>query len=314
MNEENSKILYKYRPLYSFWKDSIDEKTGEALKIKSKVPILNKNTISLITKGELYFSNPSEFNDPYDTWLPIIPNDLTEKVLLKLMNSKERPQQARNLRRIARAFPGDLQEYVAWINENFTKNANQGEYFYVMNELFLNDYFVYCLSKKYNDILMWSHYAFNHTGICVGISTNSDGDVELNSSNNSFNKEILHPEKIKYSSNLEKQSQQKIDQFNIVSLKRMLLYKAKFWSYEEEYRLIVQQKSNDNNQILRLKGGSISKIFFGLKTPEEIIKQTIMEMSKSENLNFDLIKFYIMKDKLGFYELKEKEINPNNYL
>ena len=28
--------------------------------------------------------------------------------------------------------------------------------------------FIICLSKEYNDILMWSHYADSHRGICIG--------------------------------------------------------------------------------------------------------------------------------------------------
>lgn len=63
MSNERIEYLYKYRPLYKGDKNKFE---------------LNKHTISLLTKGELFFSIPSEFNDPNDSLIPILSYKITE--------------------------------------------------------------------------------------------------------------------------------------------------------------------------------------------------------------------------------------------
>ena len=40
-------------------------------------------------------------------------------------------------------------------------------------------YGIFSCSKKWNSILMWSHYAANHTGFCVGFWVNKMMNQEL---------------------------------------------------------------------------------------------------------------------------------------
>jgi hypothetical protein len=84
MNEEKIECLYKYSPLYFYWEEIADQKTGEIIsKIKVDKPILNKYTLNILTKEELYFSIPNEFNEPYDCDLNILFDEINEQEFYK---------------------------------------------------------------------------------------------------------------------------------------------------------------------------------------------------------------------------------------
>lgn len=313
MANKTPKILYKYRPLFSYWEDTIDKKTGNEIKVKMDTPILNKYTLSLLTKGELYFSNPSCFNDPYDTWLPIIPDKLEEKKLYRFLHNKDFEQNSKNLRKLIREkYGGDLASFIIDLNNSYLRNPNQGSYFNTINDPLLKGYYVCCLSGCYNNILMWSHYADNHSGICIGIKRNSKTRIVVEQSED--NTLYLRPREIIYSTDYNKLPQLRKKDINKEQIYKMLLYKTKDWSYEKEYRLLLQQVSNNEGNILRLKKGSICEIFFGLKTPKEVIIKTILELQKSSYINYKDLKFYFMKDKIGFYEVEKQKLNLNDYI
>lgn len=83
-----------------------------------------------------------------------------------------------------------------------------------------------CFSEKRDDVLMWSHYAASHTGICIEFDTAVE-DSPLSGC-----------KKIKYSPT-----------FNVIEgdlediFERACLVKAEQWKYEEEWRLIRESES-----------------------------------------------------------------------
>lgn len=118
-----------------------------------------------------------------------------------------------------------------------------------------------CFSIRYDNILMFSHYAGSHKGICVGFSTDLllDSLIKCNNVNAS-----LRP----------------VWYFNTVpsfDLKKepVLCVTGKYdiWSYEEEYRLFLNKENtlypegeySFNNE-------SIISIYFGCNASDEIIK------------------------------------------
>src|SRR5579859_3391268 len=75
------------------------------------------------------------------------------------------------------------------------------------------------LTKNSNNMLMWSHYANNHTGVAIGVSIDSGPDLEI--------------ERVDYVSDVNGFI---IDPNCPVIVRTILTKKLALWDYEEEWR------------------------------------------------------------------------------
>ena len=99
---------------------------------------VDENTLSIFINDEVYFSSVKSFNDPFDAQL-----NLFDGLKAFAENSEELK------------FPDDHSRI-----KQICDDANKE----------LADTGVFSLSSTNNQILMWSHYADHHKGICIGFS------------------------------------------------------------------------------------------------------------------------------------------------
>lgn len=116
---------------------------------------------------------------------------------------------------------------------------------------------IFSLSESNNNILMWAHYADNHTGICIEFDVSQQGSV------------FSGIQKINYS---DKLPHIKRNQNETEILMQGLLNKTSDWSYEAEWRLI-----NCANKYYQLRN--------------EIITVIVGSRISSDNLNW--VKYWI---------------------
>ena len=90
-----------------------------------------------------------------------------------------------------------------------------------------------CMSKYWNEPLMWSHYADRHRGICLGF------DVSAQCNRVEYIKERLPISPLKESWRDPPTPE------NIREIRDSLFYKFKAWGYEEEYRLLCPKNSQN---------------------------------------------------------------------
>ena len=130
-------------------------------------------------------------------------------------------------------------------------------------------------AKRGDNILMWAHYADKHKGACIAF------DKAI------IEKEIDVLEQVDYAKE-EKAKRKKIplphngqDDFSEEyqrQVRRFLSYKAKEWSYEEEWRLIIPPmakcitplklgQGNSNILVSKIPKDSIRKLIFGYRMP-----------------------------------------------
>jgi hypothetical protein len=107
---------------------------------------------------------------------------------------------------------------------------------------------VICYAQHADNILMWSHYASQHHGICVGFEV---GKL--------LNDAGIYP--VQYSPNYPTLTFAKI--WHKDGLAKVLWTKNIGWAYEEELRGITV----DGNT-LRDYPGRLNKVIFGLRTPD----------------------------------------------
>lgn len=112
-------------------------------------------TIANVLESKFWFNTPILFNDPFDIY-PIYNLDNAEKeILLQIF------EQADLDRKQTSKFSNfELSELMRWQDKMLGDNSRYG---------------VTCFSILKDNIIMWSHYADSHKGICLGFDIN-DGD------------------------------------------------------------------------------------------------------------------------------------------
>lgn len=292
MIEEKIEYLYKYRPLYNGNKNSYE---------------FNKHTLSILQKGELYFSTPKEFNDPFDCLFPILSYEITKEQVKEKLHSKdiESRETRKQLKAYIRDFCNkDIDNYVDYFN---TLIKTDPKFLYELNRDQSDKFEICCFSKNYKNILMWSHYADSHKGICIGIKT----IYEDNSNLIEFQK-VKDIDKIKAESVIYNLDNKKIPPVNYQNLteellEQSLITKSFHWKYEEEHRTILLKNMVDT-QILKLKKANICQIIFGFKTPSSIIRDTLHQIKKSEFIDISNFEVYQMEEDKEYYSLHLKLI------
>jgi hypothetical protein len=123
---------------------------------------------------------------------------------------------------------------------------------------------VFCLSKENDNILLWSHYAANHSGICIGF----DRDVLYYNTGASVGK-------VEYLDDYLTLKPIPVDQPTHVF---QVLTKAKKWEYEAEYRFIYWNPKT----VFEIEPKAIKQLVFGCSTPKKEAER-IIDAIKSDS-------------------------------
>ncbi|MCZ9838877.1 DUF2971 domain-containing protein [Brachyspira hyodysenteriae] len=155
----------------------------------------------------------------------------------------------------------------------------KGKYDYILNSIK-----VACLTKNYDNTLMWSHYADKHKGICV------EYDIS-----NIINKENYIIRKVNYDMKaiVDENSINTIYDINL--LLDLFCIKSKEWEYEDEYRILYHDIERLNNG--KLIDLPIKSICFGVETLEDdkkLIHDIINDSIELYQMEFDKIELYKM--------------------
>lgn len=170
---------------------------------------------------QLWLTPPHAFNDPYDCALHVFQGQLTDEQLQRWFewmqeNDPFDPQALEEIRQADR-FTHEAKEVIhAAMSDAFSKQRDE----------LLATVGVTCLSEKFDDLLMWGHYASGHRGFCIG----------FDAAHSPFD----HADRVEYVDHIPR-----VDPMSVLQpttrgsyIKTMLLTKAKCWSYEGEWRIL----------------------------------------------------------------------------
>lgn len=187
----------------------------------------------ILYKNILHFANPLSFNDPFDSMLPVLFHEdyyETERFHKEFMQGM--------------CKIGKYNYTEDEINEKAKRYVNDpAEITYSLKKMtegvrkqIIENIRISCFTTDPENILMWSHYANCHRGICIGF------DTEL------FNRHTTMIEKVTYANEFPK-----LDSLTNIPI---LITKSLHWEYEQEYRLInasnVTQMNFDKKAIIRV--------------------------------------------------------------
>ncbi len=293
---------------------SNNKKVLKAIKIKDdnmpelfyKYSKVNPNRLESFKNDTLYFSPISTLNDPFECDT-VLPRNQIEKSLYKEIIKKMEPMlmpgfklPIDNIKTSEDLINKIMSGLIKPIEDRsgiedlikYTQQAiyqKEHEIPREISEISDEIYRVCCFSTIEDSILMWSHYADNHEGFCVGYNFREiKNDLT----------ELMLP--VRY-------NDKPLDITNLFApdLNRSLLInaltrKSKQWSYENEWRLIVLSKNKDNGQLEKVPVPK--KIFLGFKMCEDR-KKEIIEIAKAKDMEV-----YQMNKKIGEYKLHSERI------
>lgn len=215
----------------------------------------NKFHRRLILNQKLYFAKPSDFNDPFDGNIPIRWDLMTEEDCfnknLELINTKHKDKDQRQVREYARKV---TKEKTLWHPDKLNKETIE------QIDKWGNLIGLLSLSSVKDNILMWSHYANNHSGFVIG----------LDSASLSTEYDFDYIEPINYQ--LKYPTVSGLDGTTAQFYKKFFC-KSNLWEYEKEWRV---SKNHIKNRTIKLNPDTIKEIILGCcikpKDEAEIIK------------------------------------------
>lgn len=213
----------------------------------------NEFTEQIFKDGRLWSSKPDGFNDPFDCDLEVTKGITEEDVMhtVRAMHGRQREKWPPRIAKFVDSIFDEDNKFVV------AERARIGEEIQAIVDDNKNSGVV-CLSEVNDSILMWSHYALRHTGICIEFHRTPHSPLG--------DPEICSP--VQYSS-----------KYPVVDMGKMLLnrdgqtldlmmrYKADCWAYEKEWRVITDKGDKQCNFV-----GVISKVIFGLRTSDAFRK------------------------------------------
>lgn len=205
---------------------------------------INENLYQLLINNQLWFSYPGDFNDPYDCYFNFS-KEITVQEAIDFMK--------RNFAK------GD-----AMLDEiDYTSEVIQRSPDLIKEQLikplqkFITTASLCCFSANPKSLLMWSHYADSHKGLCLGFDT-----IKLQET---FSKIFW----VKYKIKLPELELLKVPLDTIFDI---LANKSNQWQYEKEIRILGETKGNS-----AFMKEAVKEVIFGLRTTDEQ-RKTIVKL------------------------------------
>jgi hypothetical protein len=221
-----------------------DTMTDTLYKYRSMaMPEAKEHTLDIIDNSRLYCPPPTSLNDPFECQAAIsfdaptdIKNERAKQRLMKeepwLLDADARKMAPEKWREVERNGTARLREWL------------------------LNDFGVISFSMRNDDLLMWSHYAGRHNGICVEFHCTHGSHLDF----------FGQVQQVRYSEQLPS-----VNFYTTPSPQNavdLILTKAKDWSYEQEWRMVVPDAKRSSNYV-ELPPGIISAIYLGCQISSE---------------------------------------------
>lgn len=176
-----------------------------------------KRVRQIVVDSKIYFPPAKFFNDPFDLH-PVF--DLTAPRRVQRQHYERLSKKYEGLGRAERRKEARRVMKTSMSPRNIaaTTRGIQDEHARVIAETVG----VLCVCKKRDDILMWSHYADSHRGVCLEF----DG----------MGKFMAHAQEVKYSK--KREPIRPYYETREQMMEKALLTKSDHWTYEDEYRLL----------------------------------------------------------------------------
>lgn len=262
--------------------ETIELITGDSIprNICKYFPI-NDDLRKSIRSNYLWFSDPLEFNDPYDCNLLFNTDNSEEEI--KNFITKEK------LKRLRIGDPNALRVPTNDLVNYYKKDPialRSALHSIIIKKL--KDFGICCFSENPLDLLMWSHYADKHKGICILF------DIEEDINFFTFPIKVHYPERYPNFNYIRDRNNES------ASLIQFLFgNKPKNYSYEDEVRVIKASNSTCNHRgKMSISKSAFKKVFFGYKM-SEAPKKELYKLFTTSGYKLSFHNMYLKENDFG---------------
>ena len=226
-----------------------------------KYSAINEWTLKSLENRSVHFTCPNNFNDPFDCRLNIY------------MNGSDEEWKA-HLNRIGK-IDVDLNTFK---EQEILYLENSDTFQLELQNLALDTTRMSCFTTEPNNMLLWSHYANCHRGICLVYQARrydtflymEFDEADVTYPNNQLASNCGGIMRVNYSDTLPPAYNHL--KYNRDELAPFLLTKSEDWSYEKEWRMILPSSALANDDP-RLMDGYFMGVIFGLRcTQQDIVR------------------------------------------
>jgi|ERR1700730_14215332 len=234
-----------------------------------------KTGITILEKRTLRWSIPDSFNDPFEFKNPFAYafewDELTEVALreyAKILTQSEEPVFdegnliAPNIKERRKECKGkDPSEIVPLLRPKFRPLVEQWKQTTAQDEAnwreWKRTYLVLCLSAVHDHILMWSHYADNHTGVAFEFQPIIQlSDTTIFGTPTLFAQPVAYSPEVPVAATLEEfvgyLTGQRPKPSAPNAFRRSVYSKSSVWDYENEWRILDKKRpGEEGSSVLR---------------------------------------------------------------
>jgi hypothetical protein len=174
---------------------------------------------SMLKDRKVKYSDPTQFNDPFEARPHVRFPDLPPRELRKVLTDF--------IQRIRRAGQASRQVRRQWDRELATADLEDLRVRFegAIRDTLARNSRIYCLAGTRRSLLMWAHYADKHAGVCIHLSGRVRPMLTVHPVSYTHEYPFLVPP---------------WDEMDALKFTRVCVTtKAKEWRYEQEYRLIL---------------------------------------------------------------------------
>jgi hypothetical protein len=237
-------------------------------------PFESKYLEDALTRNRVHFSNPENFNDPWDSYPWFDPVGVKDPTC--------RARWVQFFEPLFQTLPADLRDaapQAGWPQnsellikaiENMTASTRK---------IIAERWRIYCLTPHPDSPLMWSHYADKHNGICLEFDARD--------------KVIGRAFQVVYSDAVPVLDGHSLTESEEIADK-ILLSKSSEWSCENEYRILARDSQADSEQLkvlkitdndfLTLPSGALTAIVAGCRADLHRIKALVQKFAPNLNI------------------------------
>ena len=292
-----------------------------------------ENAIKILESNAVALNNPQNYNDPFDSVIDFEDDDIQVSIsiiveyfliqeFIKLLNNKDIKVsfftklimkwdrfcinsylKLYKKNKYYDSIPGN-RALSKWLIRYASKNENIS--FDKLKDKFAkeviqkvrearNNTLISCFSRRYDSILMWSHYGDKHKGICIEFDRPEKDffDVIYSKKRCKFNLEDTTRRFLGYMLSNE---QVDVNDKNIIKcIAKPFIVKSLDWKYEEEVRCILSSNSEGVSSCDELKlytmPSKITKIYIGCKmTVESVDFKYLLRIANDKNIDVVYLK------------------------
>jgi hypothetical protein len=252
----------------------------------------NNQTLDMLVGEKLFFADPATFNDPLDT-KPCLSTDLEngelEDILRQMIEQRvhaEMSAAAKTIkysgprtvthiddlsRKLAQNRIEQIRERASWPSDDDGTDTEHDRLKFdlgldIENEL-LSRYGsgIVSLAVRETCPLMWSHYADQHNGICIGYSVPDDAALNVHKVNYGGSR-LVHASSVAAMLRGDEDARRRVDD-------ACLTRKARNWRYECEWRMIGARGLHESRLHLE-------EVIFGLRCSDTVRYSVVRALEK----------------------------------